>query len=80
MMMSLQIIATTTQCYHHFYPQKILETKDNIIINNNTHDHSRNDDADNEGRSINEHKKYYFMHDVNHTGMTYSFKYFLLTS
>ena len=39
----------------------MLETEYIIIIDNNMHDDGSNNNTNNEGKCVNEHKKYYFM-------------------
>ena len=55
----------------------MLETEDSIIINNNTHVDGSNNNANDEVRSSNEHKKDYFIRESKSAGMTHSFKYLL---
>ena len=56
-----------------------LETEDSVIIDNNIHDYSSNNNANNEGRNMNEYKKGYFVREIKCACMVLSFKYLLLT-
>ena len=59
---------------------KPLEVEDIAIRENLTNDDGSNVTANDEGRSINAHKKDYFMSDAKHTGMARSFKHASLVS
>ena len=76
--MSLQATTTTSQHHHNFYPLKTLETEDSTIIDSNDYVNGSDNDANDEGRRINEHEKYYFMREAKHTCVAHSFEYLFL--
>ena len=58
--------------------EKTLEAENIIIIDNKIHDYGINNDANDEGRRINEHEKDYFMREAKYAGVTRSFKHLLI--